>query len=457
MKNTVILTFGNVFPKVVTFITLPLYTTYLTLEEFGTYDLITILVSLFVPIATLQIDQAAFRYIIDVDSDRKKIVISNTFFFFIPFALISSLTLYLLLWEVEFVVRILIILYLFTEIYCTVIKQMLRGLGKNKEYSISTLITSVVSTILVVPFIVVFHLNLNGILLSLFFSNLISIIYIHYKYNFISQISKSLVSKDEIYVLLRYSIPMVPNTISVWGMRVLNRLIITFMLGLGSNAIFAAANKLPQIMNLFQNTFTLAWQESASLHENDFDIDQYYTSIWTRLLEVMGGGCALLIAFNPFIFSLLINSDYNEAYAHIPILYLANFLFSFASFYGGIYVAKKETKKVAVTSISSCVINVLITILLIKFVGLYAASFGMLISYLVLSIQRARGIRCYCKISYPISKIIFSCLVLTLVSLLSLVDNYLIITLNCGISLVFSIYMNHSLLSILLKRIHLSK
>ena len=65
IKNTVILGIGYVIPGLVSFLTLPIYTAMLTKAEYGTYDLITILVSLLLPIASLQIEMAAFRFVLE--------------------------------------------------------------------------------------------------------------------------------------------------------------------------------------------------------------------------------------------------------------------------------------------------------------------------------------------------------------------------------------------------------
>jgi len=86
-KNTFILAIGTFLPKFVAIITLPILTGYLTKEEYGTYDLITVLVSLVLPAATLQIQTAAFRFLIDVrhDVDSIKTIITKANNAIVPF------------------------------------------------------------------------------------------------------------------------------------------------------------------------------------------------------------------------------------------------------------------------------------------------------------------------------------------------------------------------------------
>ena len=65
VKNTLVLSIGTVFPKLASFVVLPILTGCLTKSEYGTYDLITVLCSLFLPAVTLQIQTAAFRVLIE--------------------------------------------------------------------------------------------------------------------------------------------------------------------------------------------------------------------------------------------------------------------------------------------------------------------------------------------------------------------------------------------------------
>ena len=72
IKNTFILSIGTFLPRLAGYVTLPILTGYLTKEQYGTLDLVSLLVSLLLPVATLQIHTAAFRFLIDHKHDREK-------------------------------------------------------------------------------------------------------------------------------------------------------------------------------------------------------------------------------------------------------------------------------------------------------------------------------------------------------------------------------------------------
>ena len=80
LKNTMIITIGKICTQLITFLLLPLYTGVLTTAEYGIVDLLNTLVSLCLPIVTLQIEQAVFRELLEVRNNEKekKKIISST-------------------------------------------------------------------------------------------------------------------------------------------------------------------------------------------------------------------------------------------------------------------------------------------------------------------------------------------------------------------------------------------
>ena len=70
--NTVILGIGQLIPKFLAIVLLPLLTSYLTTEEYGNYDLILSIASLLIPVVTMQIQQAVFRYLLASKSAENK-------------------------------------------------------------------------------------------------------------------------------------------------------------------------------------------------------------------------------------------------------------------------------------------------------------------------------------------------------------------------------------------------
>lgn len=88
-KNTSILTISNFSSKILVFLLVPLYTSTLTTEEYGIYEIIMSTVQLLIPFLTLNIVDGVLRFMMDVNANKSTIkgiglafiVISITIFF----------------------------------------------------------------------------------------------------------------------------------------------------------------------------------------------------------------------------------------------------------------------------------------------------------------------------------------------------------------------------------------
>ena len=77
-QNTIIFALGNVFSKLILSLLLPMYTRVLTKAEYGTAELIASYAQLIVPIASLSISDALFRYAAGGRQNRSA-VLENAF------------------------------------------------------------------------------------------------------------------------------------------------------------------------------------------------------------------------------------------------------------------------------------------------------------------------------------------------------------------------------------------
>lgn len=416
LKNTLILSIGTFLPKFATFITLPILTSYLSKEQYGTYDLITILTSLILPVTTLQIHTAAFRFTIEHKHDRDfaKICFSNILVFVLPVSLISLAFLFHFFPIQDKQIRTWICIYLFFDTLVTEVRQITRGLARNMDYSISAIISAIVNMSLTLLLVQFLKTELRGAIIALALSPIVSLVFLFFRVKVYELIDVSLINKNILIEMLSYSWPMVPNNLSGWVMRVSDRFVVTLAMGLSANAIYAVANKIPHLLNLAQNTFSMAWQENASIASKDQDVGAYYSKMFTTMTSFYAGCLGLIIAGTPVLFRILVKGDYNEAYQQMPILFLASFFAAMASFQGGIYIACKATKSVGITTVAAAICNLVTDVALIKYIGLFAASGSTLISYILLFAYRMIDVKKYVNIQYDFSR--FSIAVIVIVT-----------------------------------------
>lgn len=455
IKNTFVLSIGVFLPKLVGFITLPLLTAYLTTAEYGTYDLVTILATLLLPAATLQIQTAAFRFLIDNrnDEDEVKKIISNIYAFIIPTSGVALLILFFVLRNISIYSRILMALYFAFDILENAARQIVRGLSNNKDYSVSAIISSLGKMIFALVFVFFLRKGLNGALICLVASSSLSFVYLCIKGQVLRHFEIRYVNKATLQELIAYSWPMVPNSLSMWVMSVSDRLLVTMFLGIEVNAVYAVANKIPSILALARSTFTMAWQENASISAKDEDADYYYSSMYDTVIGMMTGCLALLISITPILFAVLIKGDYSAAYFQMPILFIATLLDCLSSFLGGIYVAYKKTKSVGITTMAAAVCNLFINFVLIRRIGLYAASLSTLISYLLLVVFRMINVSSFVKIRYNYRKMLCCAIIIVIMCVICFQQVFLLNVINCILGAVVFVFLNKNMILVILKKI----
>lgn len=399
-KNTVIVSIGKICTQLITFFLLPVYTAVLSNEEYGVVDLLNTLTSLLLPIATLQIEQGIFRYLLDCRKNKEKqttLITTVSKFILVQ----SAICILIFLCASPFIhneYKYFLMANLLMGILSSISLQICRGLGDNKTYAVGSFITGALTVILNVIFIVVFKWGAYGMLIATAISNLLCAIYVFvkkkiYKYIDIKQNDKKLL-KD----IIKYSVPLIPNMISWWIVSASDRTIISAVIGVAQNGIYSAANKFSGIFSTLYSVFNLTWTESASININSEDRDEFFSKIFDFIVRFFGSLCLGTIAIMPFVFEILVNEKFAESYYQIPILILGSVFNILVSFLGSVYVAKKLTKEIAKTSIIAAIINIVVNIALINQIGLYAASISTVIAYFAMFIYRWIDVKKYVSI-----------------------------------------------------------
>ena len=453
-KNTIIISIGTFLPKLASVLTLPILTGCLTKAEYGTYDLLTVLVSMLLPAATLQIQAAAFRFLIDVRENEEEIkkIITNIFCFIGPTSLISLAVLFLVLFKLSLSVRIFICLYFLADIFVNAARQIGRGIDRNLDYSLSAVFSATGKIVFTALLVYKMKTGLLGTVIALFAASAFSLLYLLLRMKLYKHFDLKYFDRQKLKEMLEYSWPMVPNSLSAWVMRVSDRLVVTAVMGVSANAVYAAANKIPSLLTLAQTTFTLAWQENASIVSKDDDASEYYSSMFKTMFDLMAGFFGILIAATPLLFRLLIRGDYSEAYNQIPILFIAMFFFSMSTFLGGIYVAFMESKSVGITTIVASIINLVTDIGTIHWIGLYAASGSTLISYVFLFIYRIIDVQKIIKVRYSKKRVLLLTAIMAAQSVLCFIRKPTLDIINLAIGLVMFFTLNRNFVRLVMKK-----
>lgn len=439
VKNTAIVTIGKICTQLISFFLLPLYTTFLTTTEYGVVDLLNTLISLLIPILTFQVDQGIFRLLIDTREDeegQKKLITSITFF------ILKQIAIYIIIFGIASIwIKNEYKYFLATNLIITactnILLQVARGLGNNTKYTIGSFISGTATIILNVILIAGFKMGAYGMLYASLIGNAICTIYIFFSMQLNKKIGHKYYDKKVLKNLLKYSIPLIPNAISWWIVNVSDRIIITYFMNVSANGIYSVSNKFSSLITTIYNIFNMTWTESFAVNFNSKDRDEYFSKIFDITIRFFGALCIGIIAFMPFVFSIMVNKEFNDAYMQIPILIIATMFNVLVTFLGSIYVAKKITKEIAKTSMLAAGINIIVNLLFINKMGLYAASISTLVAWFSMMIYRFIDCKKYVKIKIDI-KLIFS---MTIISIISVIAYYTKNAIGCLIvAIIVAVY-----------------
>ena len=389
-KNTLILSMGTIINKGLMFIMVPIFTRWLSVEDYGSYDLFATYVSLLIPIITLSSSNAIFRLSIDAKDDLKKSYIANGMYMIIINIVLSISILYFCNYLYNFDHFIFFVIMLVCEVMDNYFQGYLRALKKLSIYGICKSVTTIFSAIMICVFIRLFNLGLEGLILGYSVGYLASSILIIIVTKFWEYLYLVEFSFKRIKELINYSWALIPNDISWWIISVSDRQIINMFIGAAANGLYAISYKIPNLCTSIFGVFNISWQESATEVLNDNDREVYYNSVLNNIVLLLLSLCIGIVACNFLFFDYIFDIRYSEARLYSPILLAAVIFSTISLFYGGIQISLKMPKANGISTIIGAISNLLINICLIKYIGLYAAALSTLISNIIVMYTRKR-------------------------------------------------------------------
>ena len=453
LNLTLLYTVGNLATRLINFGLVFVTTFYLTKEEVGDYDLFVISLSLLTPIATLQLAESALRWLIEDSSPEKaKKVFSNILILLTLCLSVMGLVFaglkYLDWLSNEFKLYALV----FFQSYFIVFQQIVRGIGKNKLFVASSILYSFLYAILAVSSLYFTNTKIDGLIWANIIGSIFTCTYLFFAGGLSSYFSISTFSKHLSLSLLKYSIPLIPNTLSWWAIASANRFFILAYCGKAANGIFSISQKIPTILLIFTSIFYQAWQEKSISIATDKNSGKYHAEVFELYIRIMFTITIGIVTTSRILLKFLVSPQFFESWKYTSILLLGVIFNSLSSFLGTSYLNKKDTKGAMFSSISGGVITVFSSWILIPIYGLYGAGFGILFGYfIVFAIRNYDAYKLY-GIKFP-TGLFLTFLVLFLVSSsLNYLENLYVDIANIVFSTAMLLWLNKKVITGLLHK-----
>ena len=385
LKNIGIFTIGSFGSNIVSFLMIPLYTAVLNTAEYGSVDLISSTAALLTPILLLSIQDATLRFGMD-PAYKKEDVLSTS----INITMKGSALLLISLIFVDILnlfkvptlyLAFLLVLFVFGALN-NILNLYLKAKDKASIMALSGILCTFITCSSNVLLLLVFKLGIIGYIIS----NTIGIF---------SQIAYQLVAGKvykDIHIrnytnlskpMIKYSSPLIANSISWWINNASDRYILTWLRGVSANGIYSVSYKIPTILSMFQNIFFNAWSISAIAEFDENDTDGFIGTNYSMYSFISLIVCSGLIIINIPLAKFLYRGDYFAAWQCVPFLLLGTVFSGISQFEGSLYAATKNTRQVAKTTVIGAVVNTICNFVFIHFIGAIGAALATLLGYAV--------------------------------------------------------------------------
>ena len=423
LKNTIILSIGNFGSKLITFFLVPLYTNILTKSEYGTIDLITILTTVIVPLITLNIQEAVLRYSMDKESNKSKILSIGILILFISFFICILGYPLLKLFNATSSYAFLLVLYTMFFISSQLFLCYLRGCERLIDYSIISVIQTLIIAIINFYFIAVLKLGIKGYIIAYIIAYFVSTLLCLIKGNIISELKKFRVDNNLFKEMTKYSIILIPNSLMWWIMNSLDRIMVTSMINIDSNGLYAVSYKIPTILITFTSIFNQAWMFSAVKEKDSKDKNEYTNVIYSSLFNVIVVASLFLILILKPLMTIYVGKEFYDAWLYTPPLIIGTIFLTLGTFLSNEYTSNKDSMGFLKSSTFGAVINLVLNFVLIPKIGIMGAAIATCISYAAVLIFRIFDTRKYVKLKIiDLKKVILFLLLVISVILLYVVD-----------------------------------
>ena len=394
-KNIGLISIGTFSTSLLSFFLVPLYTSVLSTSEYGNYDLVNTTVALLMPFLTLSIEEPVMRFTLDNGKeDLKSIFTVGVKHVVIGVILAGVLTAINHIFDVFRVIDdfwlLFILMYSFTSI-CNVLTYFARGLERVSDVAISGVVGTLVSIICNIVFLLPLHMGLLGYFFAHIAGSATQSLFIFFRVKCWQYIgSFRSINEDQEKSMIKYSAPMIANTVSWWVNNASDRYIVTWFNGVDVNGIYSVAYKIPTILNVFQRIFLQAWTISAVKDFDPDDKNSFFSNLYNSYNFLMVFFCSALIILDKLIARVLYAKDFFNAWVYVPFLMISIVFGALNGYIGGIFSAVKNSKMYAISTVIGAAINTILNVALVYSMGAIGAAIATAVGYWVVWIVRRR-------------------------------------------------------------------
>ncbi len=364
----------------------PIYTRILSKADYGVLDVFSIWSNLVVMVLPLGLIGALVRFYSDfskVDSTKRKnlgsifigLIVLSIFYGIVMVGLKGPIIEGFLGGQLNDEVYYLSVLIVIGEIFKAYFMVQLQVRFEKYKYLVTSLLGLVLLVLLGFLFVYAYEMGIVGFFRASVLSlGITLVLLLAFLWKEVSLTFDWKVLKN----LLSYSVHLLSASFLFLVTNLIDRYLILHYYSLEEIGIYAIGVKISSLVGLGTGAFTVAWFPIAMKIKDDDDASSIYKKVHNLYFLLALGALFVLFLFRKELI-LIFAPDYMESYRLISILSLFLIVHGAMFFYGLALHIKNKAKYLTISSVFSVVINLVVSVVLLNFIGLEGIAWGTLV------------------------------------------------------------------------------
>lgn len=393
IKNSLIYILVSVFSGALSFLLLPLLTTYITPKDYGTYEIYRSGLALFQGFMIFGTNTLIFGNYFKWSKKDLKIFLHNSIFIF-SIVSVFFVSMFLLLPQITnyFNNQFSISLFILLIGVITTLLQSITSLqttifqvnGQAIKYAIFTAGFSLISFLGTYTLVVIYKFNWYSIVISILFASLI--FFSLTIFNFFKLSIKFFSPLSKIKMILFLGTPLIFTHISGWIIEAVDKIMISSLIDTTATGIYSVIYKFGLIVFLIQIAVLRAW--SAFFYQK-INLNNYrsnliivkYTYLLILFLLLVS---ILVIIISPYLFNFFVtDNSYSFSIKIVIYVSIGYFFDGLWKIFNSYLINLNLTKYYSIILVISASCNLIMNYFFIKKYGIEGAAISTCISFII--------------------------------------------------------------------------
>jgi len=410
VRHTAVYGFGNIAAKAIGVILLPVYTSHVSLSDYGVLGIVEVTILILSQVFMFGLGQAYMRfYNSDEYGEKREELFFSSFAFLVNIGIVLNIAGNAFLpyivgnAELIFYFRFALII-IALKLVTTLFLNVLRSGQKAVLYTVANLLKLFTTLVLNIYFVAVIKIGIKGIIYSMLAGEAVMLIVL---LPFMLKLLRPVIVLSPLKAAVIFGFPLVFSSLAGMILNMGDRYILKMLVDYREVGLYSLGYKIAGVLNMVLiQAFLLSIRPiSYNMYGKDGD-KRFYSKVLTYFVFILVWAGLGISVFSKEIVHLFARSaDYWPAYRIVPLIIIAYIFSGARSVVNMGLLLKKKTLYIAVLTAAAAFANIGLNFLLIPKYKMFGAAAATIISFVVLFISTHIMAGRYYKIPYENGKL----------------------------------------------------